>query len=194
MQYSRPGRRSRTTAPRTGACCAPGRATTRTSSRDSRSASSAPASLIYLRTSYYWLLRFVLYKYFTLLKKLGVCKKTKLFTVRSTNSDECLRHCTGGLLLSTCDNIVIAWQFNVTLIYITINMKKYINIILYNTQTLSEIVSQENLDQGSLYPPLADIQECSIKIAKKIVEHAYETGMLCYLLIVYYCKIGLYVV
>ncbi|CAH0723875.1 unnamed protein product, partial [Brenthis ino] len=50
------------------------------------------------------------------------------------------------------------------------------DFILLAAETLAEIVSQEDLDAGSLYPPLAAIQECSIKIAKNIVKHAYTTG------------------
>ncbi|XP_026759615.1 NADP-dependent malic enzyme-like isoform X2 [Galleria mellonella] len=50
------------------------------------------------------------------------------------------------------------------------------DFMLLAAQALSDIVSQENLDHGGLYPPLETIQECSVKIAKKIVEHAYQTG------------------
>ncbi|XP_045767480.1 NADP-dependent malic enzyme-like isoform X1 [Maniola jurtina] len=50
------------------------------------------------------------------------------------------------------------------------------DFMLLAAEALSDIVSQENLDQGSLYPPLEDIQECSVKIAKRVVEHAYKTG------------------
>ncbi|RVE50135.1 hypothetical protein evm_005158 [Chilo suppressalis] len=50
------------------------------------------------------------------------------------------------------------------------------DFMLLAAEALSEIVSQEDLDQGSLYPPLEKIQECSIKIAKKIVERAYDLG------------------
>ncbi|KAM3966975.1 NADP-dependent malic enzyme [Aphomia sociella] len=50
------------------------------------------------------------------------------------------------------------------------------DFMLLAAQALAEIVSQENLDHGSLYPPLQDIQECSVKIAKKIVEYAYQIG------------------
>lgn len=41
---------------------------------------------------------------------------------------------------------------------------------------MSEIVTDNDLDHGSLYPPLETIQNCSVKIAKKVVEHAYKTG------------------
>ncbi|XP_035440636.1 NADP-dependent malic enzyme isoform X3 [Spodoptera frugiperda] len=50
------------------------------------------------------------------------------------------------------------------------------DFMLLAAEALAEIVCQADLDQGSLYPPLKDIQDCSVKIAKKIVEHAYQTG------------------
>lgn len=58
--------------------------------------------------------------------------------------------------------------------YITV---AFLTIHYFTLQTLAEIVSQEDLDSGSLYPPLKDIQNCSVKIAKKVVEYAYETSM-----------------
>jgi malate dehydrogenase (oxaloacetate-decarboxylating)(NADP+) len=39
-------------------------------------------------------------------------------------------------------------------------------------------VSEEDLDKGSLYPPLNTIQKCSLKIATKVAEYAYEHGKL----------------
>lgn len=45
-------------------------------------------------------------------------------------------------------------------------------------QALADMVTEENLEQGRLYPPLTDIQSCSLKIATYIAEHAYKTGML----------------
>ncbi|XP_023943582.1 NADP-dependent malic enzyme isoform X1 [Bicyclus anynana] len=50
------------------------------------------------------------------------------------------------------------------------------DFMLLAAEALAEVVSQENLDHGSLYPPLEDIQECSVRIAKKVMEHAYTTG------------------
>ncbi|XP_063893782.1 NADP-dependent malic enzyme isoform X1 [Helicoverpa armigera] len=50
------------------------------------------------------------------------------------------------------------------------------DFLLLAAEALAEIVSQEDLDQGSLYPPLKDIQNCSVKIAKKVFEHAYTCG------------------
>lgn len=38
-------------------------------------------------------------------------------------------------------------------------------------------MTAEDLENGSLYPPLQSIQECSLKIAAKVIEYAYETGV-----------------
>ncbi|CAB0001219.1 unnamed protein product [Nesidiocoris tenuis] len=43
--------------------------------------------------------------------------------------------------------------------------------------SLADIVTEKDLDMGSLYPPLKTIQDCSLKIAVKIVEAAYKTGI-----------------
>ncbi|XP_075976364.1 NADP-dependent malic enzyme isoform X2 [Anticarsia gemmatalis] len=48
------------------------------------------------------------------------------------------------------------------------------DFMLLAAEALAEIVSDADLESGSLYPPLAHIQNCSVKIAKKIVEHAYK--------------------
>ncbi|CAB3235441.1 unnamed protein product [Arctia plantaginis] len=48
------------------------------------------------------------------------------------------------------------------------------DFMLLAAEALSEIVTDEDLAQGSLYPPLTEIQNCSVKIAKKLVEHAYK--------------------
>jgi len=39
---------------------------------------------------------------------------------------------------------------------------------------LSDLVSQADLDQGNLYPPLSDIKNCSLHIACAIMKYAYE--------------------
>lgn len=39
---------------------------------------------------------------------------------------------------------------------------------------LSDLVSQADLDKGSLYPPLVDIQKCSLRIACAIMKYSYE--------------------
>ena len=38
------------------------------------------------------------------------------------------------------------------------------------------MVTKEDLSVGRLYPPLANIREISVKIAKKVAEEAYEAG------------------
>jgi hypothetical protein len=43
---------------------------------------------------------------------------------------------------------------------------------------LAALVSEEDLNRGSLYPPLNTIQKCSLNIAAKIAEYAYEHGKL----------------
>ena len=39
---------------------------------------------------------------------------------------------------------------------------------------MADLVTDADLEMGSLYPPLEMIQDCSIKIAEKVVEYAYE--------------------
>jgi len=41
---------------------------------------------------------------------------------------------------------------------------------------LANFVTEEDLERGSIYPPLNLIKDCSLQIAIKIAEHAYETG------------------
>jgi malate dehydrogenase (oxaloacetate-decarboxylating)(NADP+) len=43
---------------------------------------------------------------------------------------------------------------------------------------LAGLVSEEDLEKGSLYPPLNTIQKCSLKIATRVAEYAYKHGML----------------
>ncbi|XP_025832201.1 NADP-dependent malic enzyme isoform X2 [Agrilus planipennis] len=50
------------------------------------------------------------------------------------------------------------------------------DVFLMAAETLANLVSETDLEQGSLYPPLSTIQNCSLRIATKIVEHAYKTG------------------
>lgn len=45
-------------------------------------------------------------------------------------------------------------------------------------QTIADFVTDNDIERGSLYPPLNMIRECSIQIAVKIAQHAYEKGML----------------
>uniref|UniRef100_A0A0A9W6X4 Malic enzyme n=1 Tax=Lygus hesperus TaxID=30085 RepID=A0A0A9W6X4_LYGHE len=50
------------------------------------------------------------------------------------------------------------------------------DLFLLSAESLAQIVTDADLEIGSLYPPLKNIQECSIKIAVKLVESAYKTG------------------
>lgn len=43
-------------------------------------------------------------------------------------------------------------------------------------QALSTRVTEADLAEGRLYPPLSTIRECSVAIAAYIAEHAYKTG------------------
>jgi malate dehydrogenase (oxaloacetate-decarboxylating)(NADP+) len=47
------------------------------------------------------------------------------------------------------------------------------DVFLLAAKTLADIVTQEDLDAGRLYPPLQEIQHASLIIAKKICEDAY---------------------
>lgn len=42
---------------------------------------------------------------------------------------------------------------------------------------LSDLVSQADLDSGNLYPPLDDIQKCSLRIACAIMKYSYENSL-----------------
>lgn len=39
---------------------------------------------------------------------------------------------------------------------------------------LAEMVTDEDLESGNLYPPLNDIKKCSLKIAVNLMEYAYQ--------------------
>lgn len=47
-------------------------------------------------------------------------------------------------------------------------------IFLIASETVADNVSEEDLARGSLYPPLSAIKECSMQIASKILEYAYD--------------------
>ncbi|CRK88208.1 CLUMA_CG001989, isoform A [Clunio marinus] len=51
------------------------------------------------------------------------------------------------------------------------------DIFLISAKALAELVTDNDLKQGSLYPPLETIQNCSVEIAEKVVEYAYENGL-----------------
>ncbi|XP_043285088.1 NADP-dependent malic enzyme-like isoform X3 [Venturia canescens] len=48
---------------------------------------------------------------------------------------------------------------------------------LIAANALANIVTEEDLESGNLYPPLQDIQKCSLKIAVKIMEYAYRESL-----------------
>ncbi|XP_014215831.1 NADP-dependent malic enzyme isoform X2 [Copidosoma floridanum] len=52
------------------------------------------------------------------------------------------------------------------------------DMFLLSAREVANRVTDEDLDQGSLYPPLNVIQECSIDIACKIADYAYRHGNL----------------
>ncbi|XP_030371726.1 NADP-dependent malic enzyme [Scaptodrosophila lebanonensis] len=50
-------------------------------------------------------------------------------------------------------------------------------VFLVAAERLAELVSKEDLNKGSLYPPLTSIVNCSIAIAEKVLEYAYKNGL-----------------
>ncbi|XP_062370149.1 NADP-dependent malic enzyme, mitochondrial [Cinclus cinclus] len=50
-------------------------------------------------------------------------------------------------------------------------------IFLLTAETIAAEVTEQNLAEGRLYPPLANIREVSLKIAVKIVDWAYKQGL-----------------
>ena len=50
-------------------------------------------------------------------------------------------------------------------------------IFLIAAQVLAEMVSQKDLDRGTLYPPLSNIREISIKIAAGVAKAIYDAGL-----------------
>ncbi|KAJ8350870.1 hypothetical protein SKAU_G00260000 [Synaphobranchus kaupii] len=50
-------------------------------------------------------------------------------------------------------------------------------IFLTTAEAIAEMVTEENLAEGRLYPPLSNIREVSFKIAVKLVDHAYRKGI-----------------
>lgn len=45
---------------------------------------------------------------------------------------------------------------------------------LIGANALADIVTDADLESGNLYPPLNDIRKCSLKIAIKVMEYAYQ--------------------
>ena len=50
-------------------------------------------------------------------------------------------------------------------------------LFLVAARTLAGLVSQQDLDQGALYPPLRDIRKLSLAIAVGVATKAYEMGL-----------------
>jgi malate dehydrogenase (oxaloacetate-decarboxylating)(NADP+) len=55
--------------------------------------------------------------------------------------------------------------------------KSHQSLISKPFQALSDLVTEEDLKKGSLYPPLEDIQKCSIEIAEKVMQYAYDNNL-----------------
>lgn len=51
-------------------------------------------------------------------------------------------------------------------------------MFLCSAEKLADMVSEKDLEMGSLYPPLEMIQECSIQIATEVMEYAYRKGIM----------------
>lgn len=49
-------------------------------------------------------------------------------------------------------------------------------IFLVSARKLATLVSEHDLEIGSLYPPLETIRDCSLKIAIDVMNYAYEKG------------------
>lgn len=49
-------------------------------------------------------------------------------------------------------------------------------MFLVSAQKLATLVSEDDLNNGSLYPPLGTIRDCSLKIAVDVMNYAYENG------------------
>lgn len=51
------------------------------------------------------------------------------------------------------------------------------DIFLVSAEKLASMVTQHDLDIGSLYPPLDTIRDCSLQIAVEVMDYAYRKGM-----------------
>jgi len=51
------------------------------------------------------------------------------------------------------------------------------SIFLFAAEGLANLVTEDDLEVGRMYPPLSKIKQVSIKIASKVAEEAYKEGM-----------------
>nr|XP_028581847.1 NADP-dependent malic enzyme, mitochondrial isoform X2 [Podarcis muralis] len=51
------------------------------------------------------------------------------------------------------------------------------DIFLTTAESIAEEVTEENLAEGRLYPPLSSIRDVSLKIAVKVVDYAYKNNL-----------------
>ena len=51
------------------------------------------------------------------------------------------------------------------------------SVFLFAAEGLADLVTEEDLSLGRMYPPLSKIKNVSIKIATKVVQEAYREGM-----------------
>lgn len=49
-------------------------------------------------------------------------------------------------------------------------------VFLLAAQEVAKLVSETDIAQGSLYPPLGKIREASLRIAMRITQYAYDKG------------------
>ncbi len=50
-------------------------------------------------------------------------------------------------------------------------------MFLASARALADLVSQDDLDSGKLYPPLAEIRSVSLEIAVAVAEKAHQCGL-----------------
>lgn len=50
-------------------------------------------------------------------------------------------------------------------------------VFLAAAKRLADLVSQSDLDQGSLYPPLSQIRELSVEIAEAVAQYCFDKGL-----------------
>lgn len=56
-------------------------------------------------------------------------------------------------------------------------------------QTVADYVKDEDIEKGSLYPPLSKIREVSLEIATRIAKYAYEKGKILILSLLNYAPL-----